>query len=192
MRGRTLWPRSTRAVIAASMVVVVMAGAALADTRTFADANDTVGKLDIASITQGHARAPSGGHLLTYTMRTYEGWSEDGFGSGSLEMFFSTDGDAAHERVLTVRRQEGELVGSIQRYRDGADLGDATVVHPDRRTVRISFRRRLLGRGLEQYRWMLFASFARPGFDGCNANGNPIIYCLDRHPESGRRRHVIG
>jgi hypothetical protein len=150
--------RMTARISSAALASIFLAGAALiaepqaagASVQIFPDANDVAGRLDIRSVGQGH----SGSTKLTQTLMTNERWPSTLL-VGRRRLVFQLDtnsnwGDGV-ERILRVSWRDGALRALI-RNRAGRVVGAASVVRPDRRTVRVTFGKKALG-NTAGYRW---------------------------------------
>jgi hypothetical protein len=123
---------------------------ASASVQSFPDADDVAGKLDIRSVSHGHA----GSTKLTHTLTTYERWPSS-FLVGGRRLVFQLDTNGSWqdgvERTLTVSWKDGALRAAI-RNKAGRVMGNASLARPDRRTVRVTFWKKVLGHAAG-YRW---------------------------------------
>jgi hypothetical protein len=177
IRGR--WSRAL-VVTAAALVALVGAEVARAGKSTVQDGNDTSGRLDIRSVSQGHS-----GAKLTHTIKTFGRWPSsllDEQHSNSFLILLNTDSDRVVERIVFIITTRGRLAAGVLTA-NGNFLGRADVSRPDRRALRVTFRKSRLGNPAG-YRWQAFSSFQGSG--GCGRG------CVDRAPNgSGRVRHDL-
>jgi hypothetical protein len=150
--------RMTARISSAALASIFLAGAALiaepqaasASVQTFPDANDVAGRLDIRSVGHGHV----GSTKLAHTLTTYKRWpSSLLFGGRRLVFQLDTNGSWQDgvERTLVISWRDGAL-RALLRNRAGRVVGTASVVRPDRRTVRVTFGKKALGNAAG-YRW---------------------------------------
>jgi hypothetical protein len=174
-RGRLL---VLAAVVAASLVGV---GAARAGVSTLADVDDVAGKLDIKSISEGHASHKR----VTHTIRTFGAWGLGVIGPHTPNYFLlelSVDGDFAPERSVLVVANRGKLraalFGPNSRF-----IAGLRATRPNRHSVRVFIPRRRLGNPAG-YDWQAFSFFMAPG--ACADT------CKDRTPDHhGRLPHDL-
>ena len=145
-------------------------GIAKADSDRMTDPNDARGRLDIASISHGHAD-----DRIRHRLRTQEGWTQDGMGRRShILVWISTDRDQESERRISIVRQGGRLHAEMEVYSAEGDsagvrpLAEVPVNKPDRRTVVVLFRPRLLGREVDRYRWSATTAYQKRGNKHCS------------------------
>lgn len=127
------------------------------DEKPFCEAPDPcpdTDYMDFRRVTFGHGDRP---RVLRHGIETRKRWKTKELGGrNGVTIYFqlNTDDDARAERVLRVRRKDGELWGRVFRgkyYRK--EVGRAHVWRPDRRSLKVRFHRRLLGEGVARYRW---------------------------------------
>ena len=174
--------RSWRGLTALTAFVVALTavGNAHADTRRISDGNDRPGLLDIRWASHGHA-----GDRVVHKISTFSRWRVGLIGRNTPNLFaieISTDSDPALERVVLVFSANGRMVAKVIRLPQGTVVGSASASKPNRRTVRVSIRRSLLGNPVG-YRWNAHSQYRAPG--ACSG------FCIDRAPNSGRVRHDI-
>ncbi len=124
------------------------------------------GLLDIVSVRHAHR-----GRLLTQRLTVARRW-DPGLLSrargGQISFYFSTDRDAALERRLDVVPQGRAGLRGVMRNARGRTVGTATATRPNRYSVELAFARRLLGSGVESYRWFAFAGVeCGRAYDAC-------------------------
>ena len=131
---------------------------ASADERVILDGNDVAGPLDIRRATQGHA----GPRAVTHSVTTFRRFRSSSLrGQNVLTFQFDTNGRPARfERLVFVVWTNGRLRALVSNRR--RVIGTARVSRPNRRTVRVKVRERLLDPA--GYHWLV-ASFFRGGFD---------------------------
>jgi hypothetical protein len=149
----------------APLVLFLLAGAlavaepeiASASVQSFPDANDVAGKLDIRSVGHGHA-----GSKLTHVLTTYERWPSSLLVNGNRLVFKIDTNDNWRdgvERTLLVSWKDGELRAQI-RNRAGRVVGNASIVRPDRRTIKVILSKQVVGNA-PGYRWRARATDGR-------------------------------
>jgi hypothetical protein len=164
IRGR--WRRAL-ALTAVALLALVGAEAARPGGATVSDGNDTRGRLEIKSVSQGHS-----GAKITHTIRTFSRWPKsllDEQHSNSFLMLINTDRDRVIERFVFIITTRGRLAAGVLTS-SGNFLGRADVSRPDQRSVRVKFSKSRLGNP-PSYRWQGFSSFQG---GGCNSG------CVDR------------
>lgn len=170
------WNRPLAAV-AAALAFLVAADAGRAGVSTAQDPNDVRGKLDIRSVSQGHA-----GTRVVHTIRTFSNWRTGLLAPRTpnyLLLELNIDSDRAPERSVLVFSQSGRMVGALFGPR-GRFIALTRVTRPNRHTVRVTIARNRL-RNPGAYRWQAFAFFR--GANVCRGRGG----CLDRAPNGGGR-----
>ena len=178
-----------RMAIAGALVAVLAVMPALADTDAHSDADDTRGILDVAGFEHGHKRV-SGKRKLVHRISTYEGWDRNDLTrNSSLQIEFQLPGrnrTNPPERLLVINVRNDNL-----RARMYSTLGDPPkflanvgLSRPSRRTVEVTFPKRLLRRSLSRYRYRVSTYYLKRGTscgvpEGCaddapdaRANGN--------------------
>lgn len=111
--------------------------------------------IDFRKVTYGHGRND---RLLRHGIHTRERWKTRDMGGRhgvTIYLEIDVDGDRAAERMVRMRRKDGELWARMfrgKRFREkvGAEL---RVWRPNRRSIKVRFPLRLLGHDLERYRW---------------------------------------
>jgi hypothetical protein len=155
------------ALTAVALLALVGAEAARAGGATVSDGNDTRGRLDIKSVSQGHS-----GAKITHTIRTFSRWPKsllDEQHSNSFLMLINTDRDRVIERFVFIITTRGRLAAGVLTS-NGNFLGRADVSRPDQRSVRVKISKSRLGNP-PSYRWQGFSSFQG---GGCHSG------CVDR------------
>jgi hypothetical protein len=137
---------------------VALAGPAVAEasTRSFPDAEDAGGRLDIRSVGHGHA-----GTKLTHTLVTFGRWPSSLLVGGARVVFqIDTDGSPVNlERTVVVSWRNGALDASV-RNAAGHLIGHGSVSRANRRSLTVALAKRLLGNA-GGYRWRARTSHQR-------------------------------
>lgn len=182
MRGRIL----TVALTAALLTSIALPGA-LADGRGRSDGNDARGPLDIARISHAH-RGSGSSATLVHTMRLHEAWRANKLRDRAFAVFsFDLRGrrGAGHERTVQVWYQKGALVADMfDHVGAGHYVGPVTLRRPNARTIRVSFHKSMLRKGLRSYKWRAATVVKRHGKCG-GRNG-----CIDWAPDGRRVRDL--
>ena len=181
--SRTTAPRMVMLVVAALLATTSYAAA---DKASQVDPDDTGGPLDIAEVGHGHRQVQGRvGPHLKHWVRTHEPWDPEVLqDSGRLFFGFDTDGDRGSvERVVSIQMDEGVLYGRVTSAR--GVIGYTKVERTNRRTVRVIFPRRLLGKGVRSYRWNSYSSFQEADHPECA----PTESCFDIAPNRRLIRH---
>jgi hypothetical protein len=177
IRGRRTWSLATAAAV---LLALVGAEVARAGKSAAQDPNDTRGRLDIRSVSQGHS-----GRKVTHTIKTFGRWPSsvlDEQHSNSFLMVLNTDSDPAIERFVFIITARGRLEAGVLTG-NGNFLGRADASRPNRRSLRVTLSKSRLGNPAG-YRWQASSSFQ--GSSGCGRG------CVDRAPNgSGRLRHDL-
>jgi hypothetical protein len=177
IRGRRTWALATAAAV---LLALVGAEVARAGKSAAQDPNDTRGRLDIRSVSQGHS-----GRKVTHTIKTFGRWPSsvlDEQHSNSFLMVLNTDSDPAIERFVFIITARGRLEAGVLTG-NGNFLGRADASRPNRRSLRVTLSKSRLGNPAG-YRWQASSSFQGSG--GCGRG------CVDRAPNgSGRVRHDL-
>lgn len=122
---------------------------------------------------------------LAHTIEMHNRWRTRALrGSPSaIHLYFETDGDRRSERQLTIDVKRGTLQATMTNGNERV-IGRAKVWRVDRRTVRVAFRRRLLRRGIDSYRWAAMTSFSKASSSDCYVRGDVSAACFDYVPSS--------
>jgi hypothetical protein len=156
MRGRRAG--GFLAAFVAGLVVAAAPTSASADRRAIVDGNDVAGPLDIRRTTQGHAGPRAVAHSVTTFRRFASSFLR---GENAFTFHFDTnDRPARFERFVFVFWANGRLRALVANRRE--IIGVAGVSRPNRRTVRVRVRTKLLDPA--GYHWLV-ASFSSRGFD---------------------------
>ena len=181
------------------VAIAALVAPANADGLRRTDRDDSPGRLDIASTAHGHGKGE-----LVFRVRTYEAWKPRDLTGYNRWIVFpvSTNDDPkdpeGFERYIWVDYKAGRLRAVVLRKSEGmhatADdrVGPASVERPNRRTVVVRVRKRLLGEAVRNYRWYGWTSWeSRRGpceADGPQVADNPHPFgldgsCFDHGPE---------
>lgn len=111
--------------------------------------------IDFDRVTFGHGRTH---RELRHGLHTRERWKTRDMGGRhgvTIYFDFDTNDNRSPDRRLRVRRKHGELLAQMYRgkYFRKKLGGPLRVWRPDRRSIKIRFPVRLLGKGLEDYGW---------------------------------------
>ena len=155
-----------------ALLVSTVSGPALAHPQTVLDEDDVSGPLDTVA-TQAKHFAVAQTHPekewteLEFRLVTYETWSSDRLSGvdNHITFEFNLDSDADVDRCFEIRQGEGaDLQG--QMFGVGCEfvLGDPVgrtraVRRPDQHSVRVAFRKRLLGKSIHTFKWRTVTSF---------------------------------
>ena len=146
------------------------------------DADETSGPLDIV-VTQHRHRSLGPGTSLIFKIVTYEKWSRDVIAEGGhrfISIELNLDQDSEIERCFVMNTNDSETFGIM--YKNCRYFGDEQVGSKDffparqldEHTIRAEFPKRLLGRGVSQYRWRAVTSFEERNQDNpCFAPESP-------------------
>ena len=177
-----------RLSIGFACAVMLLMGAApgLADSASLRDANDAFGRLDIESITQGHTTGAK--RMLMHRVETYGSWNKSSLRhDGSyIHLLFTTDKDNRPERALVVDVQGNRITAEMHSWSKGG-IGDtvyghARVARPNSRSVRVVFRRNMLGDDVTEYGWHVDSQFHQNGHPHCGTENHVVIVCPDSAP----------
>ena len=134
------------------MVSVLLPAPSIANTKRTQDdaAHDAASTpFDIKWVKHGHA-----GRKLAHTISTYEGWRSSKLGDNGKFQINIAPGKAGVTRIIVIYLDGGELVSKMYNVFDGSEtVGRPQVRRPTSRTVRVTFPKRWLKRGLEAYRY---------------------------------------
>ncbi len=163
----------------ATTAVVLLASLAGAHERTVFDADDSPGPLDVAAARHRHQvqaesvepqAEPRRIKVLSFNVRTYERWRSRLLSGvkNFISVEFNLDRDPRIERCMVVTNTTDGLIARMYRqciYFDDPLVGAGNATRPNRYSVRISFRKRLLGPGIRVYAWRAISSYqdAEPG-----------------------------
>jgi hypothetical protein len=146
-------------------LVVVPAGA---DDAAESDPNDSAGVLDVAAVGHGHATV-NGKHKLQHTIETYESWNLSDINSNdSLQIEFQLPGNnrtSPPERLIVINEKNGELKAKIYDTRGDPPrfLANLSLSRPTTDSVVVTFAKKWLRKGLDHYKYRVFAYFEKRG-----------------------------
>ena len=137
------------------------------------DDDDTSGPLDLVYTTLRDRKTETG-RILTLRGTTYERWRssvlDQGSGKRWISFEFNLERDETRERRIFVTHDEGELIARMfgpgfgdPYFTNSRFIGRADVLRPDGHSVKITFRRRMLGKGVRSFRWLATASYEEWG-----------------------------
>lgn len=138
--------------------------------------------LDIADVSHRHARWDSGWRLV-HTISTHDAWRSRSLRPRCGTGFGVLIRDS--RRSIDVSYRNGKLRGRVQNSR-GEFVGRVYVTRPDRRSVRIWIRPRLIGKVGGTYDWFAAATTASCR---CDDSGAACPAVVDRAPNRGYIRH---
>lgn len=177
------------------LVMLMSASVAMADETSFADDDDASGRFDIATYSATHGeQEPSSYPVLQHTVSMYESWEPDDAdrNSNQLALIFDLGNDGIGDRKLTLGANgDGSLYARVtQSSSNGASLrGYARVWRDDDHSFTVVFPRRLLKRGIHEYRWRVSSIYSHPDDEICSGNAKPpddvSHYCYDFAPGDG-------
>ncbi|RYU10156.1 hypothetical protein [Nocardioides iriomotensis] len=165
-----------------ALALLAATGGATASTRTVDDADDTVGKLDVRTATAGHA-----GDLVAHTLTMHERWASKALQAGTATMIFRI---GKRTRTMNIDFRHGALFAEICTEAADSSFSDCSknvgLSRPDRKSIRITLKKRLLEKGLTSYRWTA-STYLNQGESGCTE-----LSCLDSVPDdSSGIRHRL-
>ena len=114
--------------------------------------------MDFRRASFGHG--PAGG-VVRHGLRTIKRWKTKDMGGRhgvTIYVEVNTDDDRRVEREVRIRRKRGAIWAGMFRgkyFRKRVE-GRVRAWRPDRRRVKIGFRVRMLGDGVDRYRWRVF------------------------------------
>ena len=180
-------------VVLVAVAVVGVGTVAVADTTTVHDGDDTGSALDIADVTAGHAR----GHQLRYVISMEEPWSNsiltnEGARSEATGISLPLKlkrGEGVDAAIYIGLNEDESLYAEVAGPRG---YGYARVWRSDERTLKLEFPERMLGRGLDSYKWKVSTSFTDPESADCGTDPDgSAITCFDDAPDAGFARHRL-
>jgi hypothetical protein len=158
---------------AAALAGALPSTASAAAAATLRDGNDTVGPLDVRSVTERHG--PIG--PVSFAITTYGPWRARQLdlnrGRGIL-IFLDTGGTPAFDRYALVSYSHGSLHARVHTIR-GRLIGRGTATRSSRRSLTVTLRRRLIGARGPGFGYGVFTVFQTAG--GACGSG-----CVDAVP----------
>jgi hypothetical protein len=185
--------RSVVVVLLAGLVVIA-GSPSLADRTGMRDETDSFGPFDVKRIVHSHRRFGNG---LVHKITTWRRWGKGALNNdySDIHILFTTDGDNKPERALVIDTEGGRIAAVMHRWANGVreqTFGRAAVSRPNRRSIRVVFRRSLLGRGVREYGWHVDTRFHKPRHPTCNVSGDgKIVVCPDSAPNSNAPRAYL-
>ena len=170
--------------LAVVMSLIAFTGPAGADTAARVDPDDAAGVLDMSEVAHAH-RVAHGRNKLVHTVTTYEAWDlRDVNGNDSIQIEFQLPGrnrTNPPERLLVISVKDGDLKAKL--YSTLGDppkfLANLSLTRPTDRSVRVTFGKHLLRKGLSSYRYRVFSYYEKSGTDCRRAEP-----CTDDAPDS--------
>jgi hypothetical protein len=159
------------------LVLIILTPDASADTKTYQDANDTAGGLDIRSVSQGHR-----GSDLEHRIITFERWTLDGLDGGFGMTINVTSNDPTGDNYgffadycVEIHPGRRGLRGQMSRCMSASGVvGSVEALHPKPKLLIIRFPDAYMSEP-GPYEWNASASFR--GSSGCRNK-----YCHDLAP----------
>jgi hypothetical protein len=190
MRGRTI-----TILVGALALSLVLTGAAHANQKRFHDSDDAPGVLDIARVAHGHRTTSSGARHLVHTLKFVKAWPVKKLGrAGFAVVYFELPGhrDNPPERTLQIEYEDGKLVARMfATLGDPPDhLGPVTMWRPNWRTIKVSFPKSLLRKGLKRYKWNA-VSFVERKRGMCGRRGGCTDWAPSMADDQRYIRHVL-
>lgn len=171
----------TLIVVVAATALVGSGLAVRADEATWSDPKDMDWGLDIATVSRGHAEWDVGRRLV-HTISTHERWRSRSLDPRCATGFGIRIRD--NDRSIQIYYNRGRLRSRVENRR-GELVGRVRVQRPDRRSVRVWVRPRLLGDIGDSYEWFAASSTA-----DCSCKDNAACPAVsDRAPNRGTIRH---
>jgi hypothetical protein len=180
--------RGVGALLAAFTIAALAAVEGMADTKTVTDPVDhPLMSLDPVRATHGH----SGERLLVHTLRAKEAWAGGDLFELEIEIWLTRRGGRPDRTVVVEQPQTPNFDPEVTvRNRRGDVIGRGKASRPNDRSVRVEFRRRLLGINPppRAYRWAIqLTSSCKAPPDGGLCGGPKY----DRVPDRGRVIHRL-
>ena len=149
-----------------------------ADQATRRDADDVRSFLDIAGVNHEHERLADGSRRIRHTIRMHERWS--------VRSLFP---NRCGHLVIQIDRMGGPQIefsydGELKAHFDGRRV---PTWRPNRRSITVRVRPRLLARGDRSYRWL--ARSLATADDACSSGDQGFV---DTAPDSRWIRHDLG
>lgn len=165
------------------------AAVADADMRTIVDPPNAQ-RADPVSVTYGHARQPG---VLLHRFATRQAWVSGDLGPVSVSLWVNRRARGRPDRTIAVEMNEVEALPfpptswvGVVRDKRGRFLGHANAWQSGTHSFRIEFAKRLLGRRVRSYRWVMVVT------GGCIPR-EPLALCggprRDRVPDRGAVLH---
>jgi hypothetical protein len=182
-----------RKLISTMLVLVLsQSDVAVSDVIKRPDRNEVEGPLDIKSVSHGH----SGRRAVIHSVRMHDRWQNGDLRNDSSHISLLFDRrrnsvrDNRHLRIdYSKRRGLHARMTKMGVHGPGEFISRVAVWRPSRRSVRVRFRIRLLGRNVHRYEWRAITSYeddadCSSSFDSADQGG-----CIDSAP--GKRRKGI-
>ncbi|MDP9068293.1 MAG: hypothetical protein M3N53_08120 [Actinomycetota bacterium] len=182
-----MWKR----VLFVLLALLLVGSPAAADTAKRADGEATSGPLDIKAVSHGHH-----GTRLVHTLRMYEEWRNPDLRDDSswiALLFDRRESSLDDDRYLRIDYSEERglhaRMTTFGTHGPGEFIGRVDVSRPTRRSVRVRFPKRFLGRAVKRYEWRAISSFEDAGTCRSNPDSASQGGCIDYAP--GRHRPGI-
>lgn len=172
---------------------VAFGSPSLADGTSLNDEKDAFGPLDVKKMSHDHGFRNG---YLVHRVWTFGKWgrrtlrSED----SDIQLLFTTDGDNRPERVLVIDATDTGVSARMHEWKRGVGdkvYGRAALRRIGPKAVRLSFRRRLLGRGTREYGWHVDTRFSDRDHHRCTTSEDMIVVCPDAAPNATRPRAYL-
>ena len=131
--------------------------------------------------------------MLFHRLGTYRRWARWRLGNQSVIYFWiSTDADAYAERRIVVDVVSRRLRAQMERYDEFSDgaaisiLANLRVTRPTRRSIKVFFPKRLLGKAVTEYGWSAETYYRARDSRRCRRR-----VCIDEAPGGTGRGRVV-
>lgn len=168
-------PAAAVRLIAATLVLVLAAPSALADTKSVLDPADG-GAMDIIEASHGHG--PTRG-LLVHRLRMAEPWNNADLVRISINIRLWKNSTSPDRRVSVNVNEDGSF-RTVILGRSGRVLGHGNSWRPDDTTLQVEFTKRTLRPRITSYRWR--AEVIQP----CTQEGQDCAIEFDFAPDLGQ------
>jgi hypothetical protein len=173
---------------------VAFGSPSLADRTSLNDEKDAFGPLDVKRISHGHGFRRG---YLAHRLWTYRKWGRSTLRSedSDIQLLFTTDRDNRPERVLVLDASDTGVSARMHQWRRGGVgakvYGRGIVRRMGPRAVRLTFRRRLLGRGVREYGWHVDTRYSDRSHHRCRTSDELIVVCPDSAPNNNQPRAYL-
>ncbi len=173
----------------AALLVALLAVPASANVRSIRDGNDSPGRLDVKGAGHGHGERAG---TLVHRIKTREPWRNGALRDNlsKIVIDFEVNGDLTRQLTIDVN-EDNKLVATMRDLESDRSVGRGRVTRADRRSLRVSFGKKLLGNRVHSYRWRVTTSYQRDGHPKCDEDEHGNLPCLDRAPNKGMVRHRL-
>lgn len=171
-----------RLVMLVSTLVLLAPGTATADRASLADPDDTGSQRiwDIRSIEHSHVER-NGTKVLRHTITFDDDVSDTNFAQGyngsgiNLYFEFNRENLGDERTAYFDENPDGTVFVAVATKRFGRIRGFANWFQPSPKKLTIEFKRSLLKKGLDHYKWMVEAT----SWAACEDDGSPASGCPD-------------